>query len=136
VTRPELLSHVRALGASVSVDKQNQLLVDAPKGAIGPEVRRDLAANRDLIVKVLRAEQLGQTSSSFEDLQAQIGRIESEVDRLTDDSRLRNAARNLLDDCRAIWREGKHDSALNLVRDFSRRIPAYIRDCSARRKLK
>jgi|HubBroStandDraft_4_1064222.scaffolds.fasta_scaffold225424_2 hypothetical protein len=88
-----------------------------------------------LIVKVLRAKQLGQTTS-FAHLQAQIGRIESEVDRLTDDSRLRNAARNLLDDCRAIWREGKHDSALNLVRDFSRRIPAYIRDCSARRKLK
>lgn len=51
---------------------------------------------------------------------------EAEVVCRTDDERLRQAARNLLDDCRAAFARGEHDSALASARHLSGSIPAYL----------
>lgn len=52
--------------------------------------------------------------------------IEAEVVRRTDDERLRQAARNLLHDCRAAFARGEQESALASARHLSRSIPAYL----------
>jgi hypothetical protein len=61
-----------------------------------------------------------------ESLEAALRAIEAEVVRRTDDDRLRQAGRNLLDDCRAAFEAGDRDSALASARHLARSIPAYL----------
>jgi hypothetical protein len=60
------------------------------------------------------------------ELEALLGSIQAEVCRVTDVSRLRAAAGNLLDDCRDIAREGNVETAVALARHLSRSIPEYF----------
>ena len=59
-------------------------------------------------------------------LDAALRAIEAEVVRRTDDERLRQAARNLLDDCRTAFAAGEPESALASTRHLGRSIPAYL----------
>jgi hypothetical protein len=52
--------------------------------------------------------------------------IEAEVCRRTADERLRQAARNLLDDCRAALARGECESAFASATHLARSIPAYL----------
>jgi hypothetical protein len=59
-------------------------------------------------------------------LEALLVSIAADVIRLTDVPRLREAAGNLLNDCRDIAREGRVETAMGLARHLGRSIPDYF----------
>ena len=59
-------------------------------------------------------------------LEAELRAIEAEVARRTADPRLRQAARNLLDDCREALLAGQVESAQASARHLARSIPAFL----------
>ena len=115
-------------------------MLDAPRGAVGADLLALLKAHRDDLVAVLtgaapapaaQATPTPAPTPEFEALLAEVGaavRQALTAQRLSAPRRddLRRAAQNLLEDCRAMWREGKMDTAVFLARDYTRRIPAYL----------
>jgi hypothetical protein len=59
-------------------------------------------------------------------LEAELRAIEAEVNRRTTDPRLRQAARNLLDDCRVAFLAGQAESARASARHLAQSIPAFL----------
>jgi len=131
----ELLSRLRRLGAIVHLSDADRIKVDAPAGTVTPELRAELVKQREQLVSALRAERDRRTSNGGtpEQLEAMLTTTMAEARRLTADPKLLQAAANLLNDCRDMWREGQHATALLLARDYVRRIPAYITLNSDRR---
>jgi TubC N-terminal docking domain len=152
VNAAELLERLRSAGCRVGVGDRGQLVIDAPRGVLDSDFRCLLAERKQGILALIVADattaaevqsapqpvhqdqgevqtsglQLTRPTETPSELESLLSQVESDVRRLTSDPRLLQAARNLLADCRAFWREGKTETAFALARDYTRRIPAYI----------
>ena len=56
MTAHDLLSQLRAKGVEVKTSGDDRLVIDAPKGTITEELRRDLAAHKAELLQILKAE--------------------------------------------------------------------------------
>ena len=57
MTARNLLSELREKGVEVKTSGDDRLVIDAPKGAITPELRSALAANKVELLEILKSEQ-------------------------------------------------------------------------------
>jgi hypothetical protein len=57
MTARNLLSELRQKGVEVKASGDDRLVIDAPKGAITPELRSELAAHKNELLQILKSEQ-------------------------------------------------------------------------------
>src|SRR5438132_12388534 len=57
MTASSLLSQLRELGVEIKVSDDDRLVIDAPRGAITPELRSALASHKPELLKMLKTEE-------------------------------------------------------------------------------
>src|SRR5436305_6095660 len=59
MTASGLLSQLRESGVEIKISGDDRLVIDAPRGAITPELRSALASHKPELLQILKAEQTG-----------------------------------------------------------------------------
>ena len=64
MTASSLLSQLRELGVEIKVSADDRLVIDAPRGAITPELRSALASHKPELLQILKAEQTAKVAAT------------------------------------------------------------------------
>src|SRR5438132_1165197 len=75
MTASDLLSQLRELGVEIKVSGDDRLIIDAPKGAITPELRSELASHKPELLQILRAEQTPASSVAPQVVAASVAKV-------------------------------------------------------------
>lgn len=153
-----LLSLLREKGVEVKTSGADRLVIDAPKGAITPELRSELAANKADLLRILQSEQPSARTSiepgrlSMSALEAvsttpisdlkkataneEIAGLEAELARLRMEEQARRAeaeaarlaAENALRIEQERWQRAEHETAMRRAEKEKQRIEAEARE--------
>src|SRR5437867_1857318 len=64
MTASSLLSQLRELGVEIKVSADDRLVIDAPRGAITPELRSALASHKPELLQILKADQTAKVAAT------------------------------------------------------------------------
>src|SRR2546427_10572373 len=64
MTASGLLSQLRESGVEIKISGDDRLVIDAPRGAITPELRSALASHKPELLQILRAEQTAEVAAT------------------------------------------------------------------------
>ena len=76
MTASSLLSRLHELGVEVKVSGDDRLIIDAPKGAVTPELRSALASHKPELLQILKAEQTAGLAVAAKPIEPVIAEIE------------------------------------------------------------